>query len=58
MNTEIEGLENPDVMKAADVKPEAGQAREELNTASDRVFFTEGELLPWKGRWFRIHLVQ
>jgi hypothetical protein len=21
------------------------------------VYFTEGELLPWKGRWFRIHLV-
>jgi hypothetical protein len=34
------------------------------NTKSDtqqdapasRVYFTEGELLPWKGRWFRVSL--
>ena len=22
------------------------------------VYFTDGELLPWKGRWFRVHLNQ
>lgn len=26
------------------------------NTRVGEVYFTDGELLPWKGRWFRAHL--
>jgi hypothetical protein len=28
----------------------------ETQAGSTRVYFTEGEMFPWKGRWFRIHL--
>ena len=33
---------------------EAEQAKKPGDTAA----FTEGEMLPWKGRWFRLHLTK
>jgi hypothetical protein len=59
-NTQEAGAasQSPDVTKAAAAVGQSPVASEatETQAGSMRAYFTEGEMLPWKGRWFRIHL--
>ena len=61
MNDSIESIENrstsQDVMKDAGVEA-SDMITAEVPTPTTKAFFTEGEMLPWKGRWFRVHLVE
>ena len=49
---------SPDATKDVASVTETPQLPTYIGPTSETVYFTEGELLPWKGRWFSIHLNQ
>ena len=48
-------MQEANTMEAGVASPDATKAVANISTTS---YWTEGELIPWKGRWFSIHLNQ